>query len=343
MISIDDDEWGDRVTAATVVDDPPAARPTRPVWAGIRLLVGVGILGLLLWRVGTGPFVTGIQAVHATALLAALALGALITLSCAWRWTLIAAGLGVQMPIRPAVAAYYRSQFLNTTTPGGIVGDVHRAVRHGADIGDVALGVRAVILDRAAGQVAHIAIAMVLLLAFASPVRPYLPAVLIALATVAAAVAVLSRRTTRLGAGWVADRLRAIGSDVHNGLVARGNWVGIGALSGVAVFGHVATMTIAARAAGVSASMAVLLPVMLLVLLGTAVPLNIAGWGPREGIAAWAFAAAGLSASQGVATAVTFGVLVLAASLPGLGVLIYTGVHRPARRNDREVIHVGDR
>src|SRR5947207_15784476 len=108
MISIDDDEWGDRVTAATVVDDPPAARPTRPVWAGIRLLVGVGILGLLLWRVGTGPFVTGVQAVHAPALLAALALRALITLTCAWRWTLIAAGLGVALPIRAALAAYHR-------------------------------------------------------------------------------------------------------------------------------------------------------------------------------------------------------------------------------------------
>ena len=48
-----------------------------------------------------------------------------------------------------------------------------------------------------------------------------------------------------------------------------------------------------------------------------AVPMNIAGWGPREGVAAWAFAAAGLSATQGVATAVVYGVMVLVASLPG--------------------------
>ena len=40
----------------------------------------------------------------------------------------------------PAVAAYYRSQFLNTTLPGGVLGDVHRGVRHGRDAGDVGRG-----------------------------------------------------------------------------------------------------------------------------------------------------------------------------------------------------------
>ena len=44
---------------------------------------------------------------------------------------------------------------------------------------------------------------------------------------------------------------------------------------------------------------------------------SIAGWGPREGVAAWAFAAAGLGAAQGVATAVVYGVMVFVASLPG--------------------------
>jgi glycosyltransferase 2 family protein len=46
-----------------------------------------------------------------------------------------------------------------------------------------------------------------------------------------------------------------------------------------------------------------MLPLALLVLLGAALP-NIGGWGPREGVTAWAFAAAGLGASLGVATAV---------------------------------------
>ena len=49
---------------------------------------------------------------------------------------------------------------------------------------------------------------------------------------------------------------------------------------------------------------------------------NVGGWGPREGGAAWAFGAAGLGAALGVATAVVYGVMVLVASLPGALVLV---------------------
>ena len=58
----------------------------------------------------------------------------------------------------------------------------------------------------------------------------------------------------------------------------------------------------------------------MLSLLAMVLP-SVAGWGPREGVTAWAFSAAGLGAEQGAATAVAYGV-VLAASLPGSLVLI---------------------
>ena len=70
-----------------------------------------------------------------------------------------------------------------------------------------------------------------------------------------------------------------------------------------------------------------MLPLALLVLLAAALP-NIGGWGPREGVTAWAFAAAGLGASRGVATAVVYGVMVFVASLPGAAVLVGGWVRR---------------
>ena len=72
-----------------------------------------------------------------------------------------------------------------------------------------------------------------------------------------------------------------------------------------------------------------MLPLALLVLLAAALP-NVGGWGPREGVTAWAFAAAGLGASLGVATAVVYGVMVLFASLPGAAVLVVDSVYRGA-------------
>ena len=84
---------------------------------------------------------------------------------------------------------------------------------------------------------------------------------------------------------------------------------------------------IAARTAGATAPLSEMLPLALLVLLGAALP-NVAGWGPREGVTAWAFAAAGLGASLGVATAVVYGVMVFVASLPGAAVLVAAWVRR---------------
>jgi hypothetical protein len=63
------------------------------------------------------------------------------------------------------------------------------------------------------------------------------------------------------------------------------------------------------------------------VLLAAALP-NVAGWGPREGVTAWAFAAAGLGAADGVATAVVYGVMVFVAGLPGAVVLVAASMRR---------------
>ncbi len=86
----------------------------------------------------------------------------------------------------------------------------------------------------------------------------------------------------------------------------------------------------AARTAGSTAPLTLLLPLTLLALLAMGVPANVAGFGPREGVAAWAFAAAGLTAAEGVATATVYGALVLVASLPGAAVLLARRVRVPA-------------
>jgi glycosyltransferase 2 family protein len=75
------------------------------------------------------------------------------------------------------------------------------------------------------------------------------------------------------------------------------------------------------------------LPLALLVMLAMVLP-SVGGWGPREGVTAWVFGAAGLGAQHGVATAVVYGVMVLVASLPGALVLVvawFRGTRRPGR------------
>lgn len=307
---------------------PPRPAERRRGFAWARPLVGVAILGLLLWRVGTGPFLDGLRLIDGTALVAALGIGLVTTVCCAWRWSLIAGGLGVRLPLASAVARCYRAVFLNATLPGGVLGDVDRAVRHGRDAGDVGRGVRAVVWERAVGQVVLLVVAAVLLLVLPSPVRPYLPAVVALLAAVAAGVALLLWALPRHRSARWTRPLRTLAADLRYGVLGRCTWLGVFLASAAVVAGHLATFVVAARTAGSTAPVAELVPLTLLALLAMGVPANVGGFGPREGVAAWAFGAAGLTAAQGVTTAMVYGALVLVASLPGAAVLL---VRRPGR------------
>lgn len=117
--------------------------------------------------------------------------------------------------------------------------------------------------------------------------------------------------------------------------MARRAWPAIVLASIVVALGHATTFVIAARTAGTTAPVSQLFPLALLAMLAMVLP-SIAGWGPREGATAWAFAAAGLGAAQGVATAVVYGVMVFVANLPGALVLASAWLPRPAvRRTER--------
>ena len=112
----------------------------RRAWGVARGLAGAAIVAVVVWRLGTGPFLDGFRAVNGRSLTLAAGIGFVTTVCAAWRWRLVACGLGVAVPLGAATAAYYRSQLLNTVIPGGVVGDVDRAVRHGSAVGDVGRG-----------------------------------------------------------------------------------------------------------------------------------------------------------------------------------------------------------
>jgi uncharacterized membrane protein YbhN (UPF0104 family) len=299
------------------------------MWRWLNLAGAAATLAVVVWLVGAGPFLDGLRAVDGGALAAASGLAVLTTMCCAWRWRIVARGLGVELSLGTAVAAYYRSLFLNVTLPGGVVGDVHRGWSHGRATSDVGRGLRAVAWERSAGQLVQVILTVALLLVLPSPVRPIMPFVALALVAAAAGVAVAARARPAIGRSWWARLRSAAARDLRDALLARRAWPAIALASALVVAGHAATFLIAARSAGASASPSEMLPLALLVLQAAALP-NIGGWGPREGVTAWAFAAAGLGASLGVATAVVYGVMVLFASLPGAVVLLADSVSRRA-------------
>ena len=283
--------------------------------------VSASTLGILVWRLGAGPFLVGIRTIDGPALAAGTGLTALTTLCYAWRWKTVARGLGVGLSLPDAVAAYFRSMFLNVTLPGGIVGDVHRGVNHGRDVGDVGCALRAAVWDRAVGQAVQVVVTVVVLLALPSPVQSSMPLVTIALVVATIGVVLVARTRADGGRSVLARMRRTVARDIRDGLLARRSWLGIALASALVVAGHVVTFLIAARTVGIAAPVSRMLPIALLVMLAMVLP-GLGAWGPREGAAAWVFGAAGLGAQGGVATGVVYGVMVFVASLPGAVVLV---------------------
>lgn len=284
--------------------------------------VAAAVLAVVIWRLGSGPFLGGLEGVDGRAVVAVAAVVLVTTLCSAWRWTIVARGLGVRLSFPDAMAAYYRSLFLNLTVPGGVAGDVHRGVSHGRDVRNVGRALEAVILERAAGQVVQAALTISILLVLPSPVRSSMPFVAGAAVAVGCALVLASRiREGRIAESrWTRVRNAAM-TDIGDAVLRRNALPAVVLTSALVIVGHTVTFLLAARTAGVTAPISRLLPLAMLSLLAMVLP-SVAGWGPREGVTAWAFSAAGLGAAQGAATAVAYGVLVLAASLPGALVLV---------------------
>lgn len=300
----------------------------------LKPLTAAGVLALVLWRAGPSVVVDALSRIDGGSLAAVSGIALLTTACTSWRWVLVSRGLGLRLTLREAVPASYGSQFLNVSLPTGIAGDVHRGVVQGLRTGDVNRALRSVVWDRATGQTVQLCLAAVALFALPSAVRAPLAGLGAVLGAAALAVltALLVVRRVR-GRSPVA--IHGVAADLRR-VLARRAWVGVVGASVVAVAGHVTTFLIAARVAGVDTALANLVPLAFIVLLAMAVPVSLAGWGPREGAAAWAFGAAGLGSLHGVTTAVVYGGMVLVASLPGAVVLTATSLrHRVRAREPR--------
>lgn len=305
-----------------------AMRSSRRLRATMRVLVGAGVLVAVVSQVGSAPFLRALSSINVPVIAAALALSAGATVAAAWRWSVIAGRLGVGLRFPEAVASYYRSQFVNTLLPGGVAGDVERAVAQAHSTGNVAQAARAVIIERTVGQAVQVALAVIVIAfaagEFAGALLPALGVGLAALA-LAALVAAANARSRAM--------LRRELDELAAGVGSFGAFVRV-VVASIAVVGcHVATLGLAAAAVGARVSPLRLAAIALVVLLAASIPASIGGWGPREGVAGWAFAVAGLGASAGVAASALFGVLAMVGVAPALVIAVISALRRaPAAR-----------
>ena len=283
-----------------------ARRTARVLLLAARVAVPAAVLVVLVERFGGASLRPALAVVSPAPLLAALALGAVAVAAQAARWRTVAAGAGLRVGRRRALAECYRSAVLNAVLPGGVGGDVVRAWRSRVGTGrGWQRSAGAVLAERASGTAVLLAAATLVL------VGPRPPAALLAAGAAVAAWAVtrpwlrvLSKR----------DRLAVWGH------------------SAVALAALLALVVVTARAVGTPGGPAVALALGVALLAGMSVPVNLGGWGPREAAGALGAAAAGLPASDGLALAAGYGLLATVSVLPGVVVLVLSGSRGAVRR-----------
>jgi len=286
----------------------------RPV---LRAAGSALLLAVVLWQLGAGDVLARLAALAPGWLAGALAVTVLQVLLSAWRWHFTARRLGLALPFTVAVREYYLATLINQLLPGGVLGDAGRAWRHARQTAHTGGAVRAVVLERASGQ-----LAMVVLVFAALAAAPPIAAVGgPALASGIAATGALGL----LGAlGFALRRrpwLRPWLDDAHQALLHPAA-LPLQLLTSLGVVAsYVAVFSLCALAVGIDGSPALWLPLIPLVLLAMLTPVGFAGWGLREGAAAVLWSLVGLPAADGVAVSVTYGLVILAASIPGAAFL----------------------
>lgn len=305
------------------------ARPPRPgrrwLLLSIQSIVTVGLLALL-WQVADGgAALAALASADPWWMLAAVLALTLHTLLAAERWRLTADALGLPLTRRLAVREYYLAQLVNSTVPGGVVGDAGRAVRSRGPAG-LAVAAQAVVVERFAGQVALLAtmaIAVTTVVVVPGGLTPPTEVVVLAaiIAAVGAAVIGLVVATTfgaRLLPGRAGARAAELGRSSAVALVGRrvvGAQLGLSAGTTASILAAFAFSALSVGAPLPFAAVVALVPLVLLTML---VPVTISGWGLREGAAAALLPVAGIAASDALAASIVFGLLGLVAVLPGL-------------------------
>lgn len=294
-----------------------------------QVALSILVLGLTASLVDLGEVRTSLLRLSIGWVLVSLGFQGVQVVIVATRWYWINRQLGSRLTWGRALHEYIISVSLNQLVPGGFAGDVVRGYRQTKSETQPMRAWLGVIADRVVGQVALWVIAAVSApLWLPVALSSHLPAArvafvalpLVLLVVLLLAARLVSRRhpTLRKDFGVVMFHLRSP-------VVLAGHLL----LAASLMAAWVASFYCASRALGSMTPGSDVVRSAVPALLAASVPGFVNGWGAREGAAALAYDWAGLSATEGSAVAVTYGVVGLISAILGLVLLLPRGTTAP--------------
>ncbi|HEY9039672.1 MAG TPA: lysylphosphatidylglycerol synthase transmembrane domain-containing protein [Roseovarius sp.] len=284
-----------------------------------RLAVSASVIALLFAVIDLSELAARLRGADLRWLAVSVTGIAAITCLAAVRWAWVARELGLRLGYRRALREYFVAGLVNQVVPGGIVGDVARALRL-THSGDLRRAAQSVVVERVIGQVTTLAVlAGGLAVSLAVPggiVWPWWTGWGVVLLVIFAAALIVRRDVDPSRSAFFAPLWSALCD--HRQI----------ALALLILLLLNFSFYASARAVGTDLPPAAFFTVIPLVLTAMMIPLSIGGWGWREGAAAALFPLAGATAAEGVATGIVYGASMLIAALPA-ALFLFHDVREP--------------
>ncbi|RME45134.1 MAG: UPF0104 family protein [Chloroflexi bacterium] len=147
--------------AAEVAGEPRTGAATSSRLGWVKAALSLGLLIFLVTRVDVRATAEAFRGARWWYLMAALALYLAGVPLRAYRWQGLLSALHVAVPLRRLVSLYFVGTFFNNILPTGVGGDVVRAYELSKDGAGAAAAASTVLVDRAAGLLVLLAVALI--------------------------------------------------------------------------------------------------------------------------------------------------------------------------------------
>jgi len=325
--------------------EPPAAESTPRGVASTftKAAVSAALLYFLVRRVNGDELVAMLRRTDPFWVLLSVMVGVIPVAISSWKWRILLLAKGKPVPFLLLFNLYFVGLFINNFFPSTIGGDIFRGYEVGRIVGDRALAMASVFMERFTGMTALMVIALA---AFVSNLSSFQdPRFALALgaglaAYIAIAVAVVLpgplawglRRFPAGLTGRLIGKLVRVQSAIHD---YAGQTRAIVAALALSLLFHLTAMVyiyVSSRAFGVALPARTLLVIVPVIMFISALPITVGGLGLFEWAFFFTFGASGAGGSPGLLVGLLIRVNSLIFSLWGGIMYAVRGIGRGARR-----------
>lgn len=306
--------------AATPTAGPHKARGA--IFLLLKITFSVLTIGFLLYTVDLASAWRQMGRQNLWAVFAAALLILMQILVGGLRWHLILISLGAKTPVFRSLQLFYASIFFNTWFIGALGGDVARTWLAYRSRVPAATAVQSVVLDRVVALAGTSLLVILTAPLFIAKVGLTLPAIVPAgLALLGLMGILMAAQCDRVPASWARLRLfrllQTLGSATRTIFLQRAAAIPI--LSAAILAQTVMALSAYAIAVSLGLDVTAIDCIVLMqpIVLLSALPISIGGWGVRETAMVGLFALVGVPANAALVLSIQFGLLSTLVSLPG--------------------------